>query len=536
MTASSGFADLWEAIATVRGDQAAVVQGDRTVTWNDLDRRADGIADALLRAGLGHQAKVAQYLRNGPEYLESLFASYKAGLVPVNTNHRYLAAELVQLWHNADVEAVVFHGEFTDRVAAARHELGHVALWLWVDDGHGPCPDWARPYEDAASASPAGPVRAPWGRSGDDVLLLYTGGTTGLPKGVVWRQADYVEMANETLGRPYPHPVRPEEVRELVAGVPRLVLLPACPLMHGTGFVTAQTDLLAGGTVVLTAAPSFSATEVLDLVDRHRVAHLVIVGDVMGAPLLEAFVADRQRWSLACLDRIASAGMMWSERNRRAWAEQLPSVELFDALGASEVASVGGAVSGGAVVVPTARFTLAPGTIVLDDDGVPVPPGSPVVGRLATSGRLPLGYYGDAEATARAFVTIDGTRYGIAGDHATVEADGTVRLIGRGSVCINTGGEKVYPEEVEEVLKEHATVRDAVVVGAPDERTGQAVVGVVEPQPGETLDEATLIAFVKARLAGYKAPRRIVAVDSIGRGPNGKADLPALQRLVGGTA
>ena len=519
------YADVWETVAQAQPDQPALVQGGRLVTWGEFDGRADGVARWLLELGPAHQDKVALYLTNSVEYIESTFAATKAGLVPVNTNYRYADDELAYLWDNADAVAVVFHGSFAERADRVRPRVPGVRGWLWVDDNSGPCPDWATPYEEAAKAA-TGRVRPPWGRSGDDVIMLYTGGTTGMPKGVMWRQDDLFARLNSSGFRRYSEADGIAGVgRQLAESGPGSSLLPACPLMHGTGGFTAWECLSEGGRVVLLEGRRFDPVELLDTIERERVNGLVIVGDPFGRPILAALDAEPGRWDLSSLMGIISSGAMWSEGIKQGLLAHHPGMLLMDAFSSSEALGMGSSVSSSGSAAKTAEFTLGPEVRVLTPEGRPVEPGSEEIGVLALGGRNPLGYYKDEEKTAATFRQIDGVRYSIPGDHAQVRADGSIHLLGRGSVCINTAGEKVFPEEVEEALKTHDSVHDAVVVGVPHEKYGEQIVAAVEAAPGTTVAaEAELIEHVKSRLAGYKAPRRVRVVETIGRAPNGKVD------------
>jgi 3-oxocholest-4-en-26-oate---CoA ligase len=527
------FADAWEAVAELVPHAPAVVQGEHLLRWHDFERRADAVARFLIDSGVKAQDKVAQYLYNAPEYLESVFAAFKAGLVPVNTNYRYNEEELVYLWDNADVVAVVFHGTFAGRIEGLRPRVPKVASWLWVDDGTAPCPEWAVPYERVASqgtsqgaSSPDGGDRArpPWGRSGDDLLLLYTGGTTGMPKGVMWRQDDLVRKLNAGNLIRVPEDEGLDGLRKTIVGSGPS-LLPACPLMHGTGLFTAIGTLLVGGCVVALTQRHFDPVELLETVGRENVNVLAIVGDAFAKPILSALDADPGRYSLSTLLAIISSGVMWSEETKHGLLKHHPTMMLIDAFSSSEALGMGTSVSSGSSAEHTAHFALSPGVRVLDpDSGKDVIPGSGESGVLALGGRNPLGYYKDPVKTAATFREIDGVRYSIPGDYAVVEADGSIQLLGRGSVCINTGGEKVFPEEVEEALKRHPSVRDAVVVGVPDERFGEGVTAAVELWPGKPADEAGLVEHVHSQLARYKAPRHIRIVPSIERAPSGKVD------------
>ena len=532
---SWNYADVWETVADVQPDAPALVHGTRTRSWGEFDRRADSLARWLLGAGVSHQDKVALYLYNCPEYLEASFASYKAGLVPINTNYRYAGDELVYLWENADTVAVVLHGSFVDRADGLRARLPRVRSWLWVDDGTAACPPWAVPYEEAAETTgppPAGgdepPVRGPWGRSPDDLHLLYTGGTTGMPKGVMWRQDDLFARLNSGGFRRYPAAGGVDAVRaELVANGPGMTLLPACPLMHGTGGFTSMECLSEGGRVVTLASRQFDPVELLDAVERERVNGLVIVGDAFGKPILAALDAHPGRWDLSSLVGIVSSGVMWSEETKRGLLRHHAGMLLVDAFSSSEALGMGTSVSSAGGAAKTARFTLGEDVRVVDTEGRDIEPGSGQIGVLALGGRIPLGYYKDEAKSAATFRTYAGSRYSVPGDFAEVRADGSIHLLGRGSVCINTGGEKVFPEEVEEVVKTVEGVLDAVVVGIPSEHFGEEIVAVVQLTDGvpeDSIPPGTVIEHVKERLASFKAPRRVRFVQSIGRSPAGKVD------------
>jgi acyl-CoA synthetase (AMP-forming)/AMP-acid ligase II len=517
------FADVWETIAEHLPEAPALVHGDRRISWGEMNRRASSLAKTLVGAGGRHQDKVAQYLYNCPEYMESAFAALKAGLVPVNTNYRYGDDELVYLWDNADAFCVVFHGVFTERATRLRSRVPKVKEWIWVDDGTSPCPDWAIPYDEAAG-DPSGSFEPPWERSGDDLLLLYTGGTTGMPKGVMWRQDDLFRRLNAGNLVKLPEDEGLEGIKRTISG-PGFVHLPACPLMHGTGLFTSLAMLDVGGCIVTLTSRSFDATELLDTVDREHVNTIAIVGDAFAKPILAALDAEPDRWSLSTLLAFISSGVMWSEQTKEGLLHHKPTLLLVDAFSSSEALGMGVSVSSGTKAERTAHFTLGPDVKVIDPDTLKdVVPGSGQVGVLALGGRNPLGYYKDPEKSAATFKKIDGVVYSIPGDWATVESDGAITLLGRGSVCINTGGEKVFPEEVEEVIKLHPAVRDAVAVGLADERFGEVVAAAVELRPGAEATEQEIIDHVKARLAGYKAPKRVRFVDSIGRAPTGKVD------------
>ena len=523
------FADMWEVVAQQVPDATAQVQGDHRVTWRDHDRRANGVAQAYLDAGVREQDKVAQYLYNGPEYLESVYASFKAGLVPINTNYRYLDDELVYLWDNGDVVAVVFHGAFAERIEGIRGRLPSIKLWLWVDDGSGPCPEWATPYEAAAESGTAEPVRGEWGRDGDHLLLLYTGGTTGMPKGVMWRQDDLVQSLVGTFLPAVRH-TDPDlqVVRDAVQG-PGTIGLPACPLMHGTGLFTQLILMSGGGCTVTLERRNLDIDELLSTIERESVNAIAIVGDAFAKPMLRALDAAPGKYDLSSLVMISSSGVMFSEDSKQRLLAHHPGMMIVDAFSSSEALGMGQSISSAAGSSTTAKFTVGEHTKVITDDGREVQPGSGETGRVAVGGWQPVGYYKDEAKSAATFVMFEGKRYSVPGDYATVEANGSLSLLGRGSVCINTGGEKVFPEEVEEVLKTYDAVVDAVAVGIPDEKFGEAITAVVELAPGSRFDESAIVVHVKDRLAAYKAPKRVLAIDTIGRAPNGKVDYKRLK-------
>ena len=531
------FADLWETISARLPDALAQQQGHRVHSWGDFNRRANGLAAALLRIdGVAEQDKIALYLYNSPEYLEASFAAFKAGYATVNTNYRYASDELVYLWDNADATVVVFHGAFAEHCDDVRARVPKVRRWFWVDDGSGPCPEWAVPYEPAALEGGDENVSGPWGRSGDHLILLYTGGTTGMPKGVMWRQDDVFGALDAANKRRMP----PEQ--DLDAAGERVLKpgprnLPAAPLMHGTGMFNAISNLMVGGSITTLEGRHFDAAEYLDAVEHYRINSTSIVGDAFAKPILRALDEHPDRWDISTLRVIVSSGVMWSEATKEGLLAHNDRLIMVDSLGSSEAISMAtntttrattdakkGSSSSG-----TAKFELGRESRVITDEGTDVVPGSGDIGRVALRGRTPIGYYKDETKSAQTFVVIDGMRYSIPGDYATVEADGTVTLLGRGSQCINTGGEKVYPEEVEECLKLHGSVADAAVVGVPDEKWGEAITALVEPREGHVVEPDELIAHVKSRLAAYKAPKRVLITDAIGRAANGKLDYKALR-------
>lgn len=528
------FADVWEAIAAAQPERPALIQGERVVTWGQFDARADALAAHLIAAGLGHQAKIAAYLYNGPEYLESYFAAFKAGYAPVNTNYRYGADELHYLFDNADAEAVVFHAGFTETLEEIRARLPKVKAWIAVAEPGHPVPAWAADYDAIVAKAPATrPVKAPWGRSPDDLLLLYTGGTTGMPKGVMWRQDDLFNVigagGNAAMGIEGITSVAQAGERVKVPGHYQPTTIVAAPLMHGTGQFSAFITLNLGGTIATLPSRKFNAVELWNEVERLKAEGIVLVGLAFSTPMLEALEANPGRWDLSSVRSMSSSGSMWSQENKRGLLSFCANALIFDSFGSSEAVGMGASASAPGAEVQTAAFALGPNCAVFTEDGRRVEPGSGERGLVAVSGFLPMGYYKDEEKSAKTFKIIEGSRWSVPGDWAEVNTDGTLKLLGRGSVCINTGGEKVFPEEVEEALKTHPQIRDAVVVGVPDPRFGERICAVVEPV-GEAAPTLTEVSeHVREHLAGYKAPRELVVVESIGRAPNGKVDYKAVK-------
>ncbi|MFN3233465.1 MAG: acyl-CoA synthetase [Alphaproteobacteria bacterium] len=527
------FGDMLDAVAAqAPADAPALIHGDRVVLWPDFDRRTNAIARAVHAHGIEPGAKVGFYMRNRPEYPEMLAAAFKARLVHVNVNYRYQPEELRYIFDNSDSEIGIFASEFAAQVKALQPMLPSIRLWIEVtEDGREPRCDFAVSYESLTEGdgAPLGIERSP-----DDLLLLYTGGTTGMPKGVMWPMSTLRKAHMEGTVLLAEPPTNLEEhlaaAREN-AGVLRQ--MPACPMMHGTGLFTAMGSMLGGGAVVtLPTQDHFRPEELWEAVDRHKVTNIAIVGDAFARPMLQVLDDNPGAYDLSSLAVIISSGVMWSREIKQGLLKHAPQAAMADSFGASEAIGFGTSLMTVEGEVQTAKFTIGDKCKVFSEDGREIEPGSGEAGLIARGGHLPLGYYKDAEKTASTFRTINGARYSIPGDFCTVEADGTLTLLGRGSVCINTGGEKVYPEEVEEVLKQHDAVADALVVGVPDEKWGQAVTAVVEPSPGTNAGEAQLRDHVRGHLAGYKVPKRVLFRDSLMRAPNGKADYKATTAYV----
>ena len=515
-------ADLWEGVVDAVPDRTALVCGDRRLTFREADERIDRLAHHLRAHGVGPGDRVALYLHNGTEYLEGMLAAFKIRAVPVNVNFRYVEEELAYLLRDCGAHTVIFHREFAPKLAAIRARVP-AEHFVVVDDDSGADVDpvlAAVDIDAALAQAPAGRDHAP--RSADDLYILYTGGTTGMPKGVMWRHEDifFGAFGGGDFNGERIH--APEEIADK-ARAGRLRCLPACPFMHGTAHWIAFTTLYSGGTVVISPDRTFDPARLWRLIAAEQVNLLVIVGDAFARPLVEALDRDVPADDVAGCAVILSGGAILSPAVKSAIVDRLPGTMVIDGYGASETGGQGRSVTvAGQEPSPVPRFRVGPQTTVLDDELRPAAPG--VIGRLARRGHIPLGYFGDPEKTAITFPTIDGERWSVPGDHAVIEEDGTITLLGRGSVSINTGGEKVYPEEVEAALKGHPAVFDAVVVGTPDERWGERVVAVVALRPDHVTTFESLDAHVRTLVAGYKAPRAVVRVPTIERSPSGKPD------------
>jgi fatty-acyl-CoA synthase len=524
--------DAWEAVADQLSGETALCHAGQRETFGAFEQRAARLAGALAAHGIGHDTKVAMYLYNANAYLESCLAAFKLRAVPVNVNYRYLADELHYLLDNADAEVVIYHGALAERVQAVRDRLPKLRLLIQVAtsdaDRVGLLPG-AHEYEALLAAHDPAPRIE---RSPDDLIFLYTGGTTGLPKGVMWRHRDLFRVLSQSYQAIGEVPATAAEAGALARRMRDMglagPLLAAAPLMHGMAWFTSMGRLLVGSTVVSLAKRSFDAHELWALVQEHKVAMCVIVGDAFARPMvraLEEAEAAGRPYDISSLMVIVSGGVMWTPPFKQAFLDRGVPM-LIDGLGSSEATGIGMMISTAGTELETAKFQLNPTTRVFTEDGRAVEPGSGEIGMVAVAADsgIPLGYYKDEAKTATTFKVIDGVRYSLPGDWARVEADGSITLLGRGSVCINTGGEKVFPEEVEEALKLHPAVEDCTVVGVPDEQWGERIVAVVAFSAGARASEKELIAATRERLAAYKAPKQVVIVDRIVRSPAGKAD------------
>lgn len=524
------FATIWESIADSIGDSPAVTQGTVTRTWSEYEQRASRLASALVDAGLQPQSKVGLYLYNSNEYLEAQFATFKFRGVPVNVNYRYLDEELLYLLDNSDAEALFFHSSLGDRVARVVDRLPKLKLLVEVSDDGEHHVVTAIPYNTLlADYDPMPRIT----RDEDDIYMLYTGGTTGMPKGVMYQMGSLVEgfvnggLAFVGMTPPADISQLGTTVRDAHASGIRPITIPGCPIMHGTGmWIGAMMPQSGGAHVITLQKRSFDAHEMFQVVQEKKATLAVVVGDSFVKPMIRALdeaTAKGTPYDASSLKMIASSGVMWTSEVKEALLERIEHVVLLDAMGSSE-GSMGTSISMKGLPPKTAKFAVAPTTKVFTDDDREVQPGSGEIGKVAAGGAVPLGYYKDPEKSSKTFRTINGVRYSFPGDMATVEADGSLTLLGRGSQVINSGGEKIFPEEVEEAVKRVEGVLDCLVVGIDDEKFGQAVTAVASLSPGATVEEAAIIANVKTQLAGYKAPKRVVFVTQIPRAPNGKAD------------
>ncbi|WP_019629900.1 acyl-CoA synthetase [Actinomadura atramentaria] len=505
-------ADLFEGIADAIGDRVALVCGEARLTYAELDAYANRLAHHLAGAGIGPGRHVAIQLRNGVEYAAALLAALKIRAVPINVNYRYVEDELRYLLRDSDAVALIYDTDFDARVAAVVPDLPLLTHLLAV--GGASAVPGAVPFAEAVAAE--SPARNFPPRSGRDTYVIYTGGTTGMPKGVLW---DVEDLLFAFWNPTFPRPRTPADVVELARATAPITMMPIAPLMHGAAQMATYIAWWMGATVVYT--PRFDAAEVWRTIEREKVNSLTVTGDAMAIPMADEL--ERGSYDTSSLFAFVSTGAILSGTVRDRLGTLLPGAIVLDRFGSTESGSTAEAVAGSS---PEKGLRFAPdveGVTVLDDALEPVKPGSGAIGQVARSGYIARGYYNDPEKTARTFPETGGRRWLLTGDIATVEADGSIAVFGRGSQAINTGGEKVFPEEVEAVLKGHPAVYDAVVTGVPDERWGSRVAAVVQPS-GDAPEPAELDAHCRARLSGYKVPRAYAFVDEMRRSPAGKAD------------
>ena len=516
-------ADLAEHAIDAVPDRVALICGDEQLTYAQLEEKANRLAHYLIDRGVTKDDKVGLYCRNRIEIVIAMLGIVKAGAILVNVNFRYVEGELRYLFENSDMVALVHERQYSDRVANVLPDTPRVRTILVVEDGSNNDYQRYRGVEFDSALAQGSPERDFGERSADDIYLLYTGGTTGFPKGVMWRHEDIYRVLFGGTDFATGEFVKDEYgLAKQAAANPPMIRYPIPPMIHGATQSATWMSLFSGQTTVL--APEFNADEVWRAIHDHKVNLLFFTGDAMARPLLDALAADND-YDLSSLFLLASTAALFSPSIKEKLLELLPNRIITDSIGSSETGFGGTSiVAAGEAHTGGPRVTIDHRTVVLDDEGNEVKPGSGVRGIIAKRGNIPVGYYKDEKKTAETFRTINGVRYAIPGDYAQVEEDGTVTMLGRGSVSINSGGEKIYPEEVEAALKGHPDVFDALVVGVPDPRYGQHVAAVVQPRDGTRPTLAELDSFVRSEIAGYKVPRSLWYVDEVKRSPAGKPD------------
>jgi acyl-CoA synthetase (AMP-forming)/AMP-acid ligase II len=512
-------ADLIEHAVDAVPDRTAVICGDRQVTFAELEMRANRLAHHLAAHGVEPGSHIGVYSQNSIETLEAMFAAYKLRAIAVNVNYRYVQGELRYLFGNSDLVALVHERQYADKVADVLPDIPKLKHVVVVEDGSDA--DYSRyggvSYETALAES--SPERDFGERSADDLYILYTGGTTGYPKGVLWRHEDIWRALGGGINFVTGEYVQDEWAQSEQGKAGALVRLPAAPLIHGAAQWAAFGALFTGSPVVF--VPHFDAHEVWKAVQEHKVQVLTIVGDAMARPLIEAYAEGG--YDASSLVALSSHAALFSQSVKQEFLKQLPNLVITDAIGASESGFTGmGMVNKDVDYSAGPRVNVDSHVVLLDDEGNLVPKGTGAVGKIARKGHVPLGYYKDPGKSEKLFVDLDGVRYVVPGDYARYEEDGTVTLLGRGSQCVNTGGEKVFPEEVEGALKAHPEVFDALVIGVPDDRLGHRVAAVIQTRSGHIPDFAGIDAHVRTEIAGYKVPRTLWLADEIGRLPSGK--------------
>ena len=536
-------AEVIRAVSHAVPTREALVHDEYRLTYAGFMARVDRLASALSDRGFGHhtdrsqlqnwqsgQDHVALYLHNCPEYIEGMVGAYAARLAPFNVNYRYVAGELRYLFNDSHARVVIFHSAFAATLDAIRAELPDLQLLLQVDDNSGtPLLDGAEWYEDFLASAPMTPIDTP---SHDDLYILYTGGTTGMPKGVLWRQGDIYPAA--LGGRKISTGVEYESIEAVVENAVEggMRVLPSAPFMHGAAHWMALNALGNGNTIVLPHnASTFDAADFCDTIERENVNIAQIVGDAFGRPILDEL--DHATHDLSSLVLLISGGAALTAPVKTALLERLPSMAIMDGLGSSETGQQASQVVGAGAEITTGTFKPGTGMAIVSADlDRRLEPGHEDLGWLAQCGRVPLGYLGDAEKTERTFPTIDGIRYSVPGDRARITTDGTLELHGRDSVTINSGGEKIFAEEVEAALAHHPDVYDVIVTGRPSERWGNEVVAIVQLRSGSSATTEELLAACDGHIARYKFPKDFIKVDKIERSPAGKADYRWARSLV----
>ena len=522
------FASVWEMISDIVPDNDALICGDEVVTWKEYDEKSSKIATALTAAGLQANSKAGLYLNNSNEYLIAQNAIFKIGGIPINVNYRYVAEELIYLLDNSDSEAVFYHACYSNRIKEIASSLPNIKAWIEVSDGtESYFPDALKYEELLESSSPMDRIY----RDPETIYMLYTGGTTGMPKGVMYKQGEFLVFLFRTLkamGYDVPEDINnlEEQIHNFKKDDTFIRSLIGCPLMHGTGmWLGAFLPLLLGGTAITSRNLGFDADQIWTQVEDTQTSNIVIVGDAFAKPMLDALnnaSSQGKPYDLSSVKVIISSGVMWSEEVKNGLLEH-HDMQLMDTMGSTE-GGMGSSVSTRDNPPKTAKFALNPGVVVIADDGEVLKPGTDKIGLIGTSGLVPVGYYKDEKKSAETFREVDGVRYSFPGDYAKLEEDGTITLLGRGSNCINSAGEKIYPEEVEEAIKRNNEIFDCLVVGVDDPKFGQKVVAVVSLEDSKQIDEDDLVNATRQFIAGYKLPKKVIFVDEVQRAPNGKAN------------
>ncbi|KAA1193168.1 acyl-CoA synthetase [Pseudohalioglobus sediminis] len=521
-------ADLFEIVADKVPARDALVCGEQRATFAELESRANRLAHYLASRGVGAGDHVGLYLYNCNEYLEGMLACFKIRAVPINVNYRYVEEELLYIFDNADLVACIHNREFIPYIAQVRDSAPDLHTFVYVEDGSDAdaASIGAAAYEEAIA--PCSDQRDFAERADDDLFILYTGGTTGMPKGVMWphKAVFYAAMGGGGWFHPDGAITRPEQIAERIGDFP-IIGMALAPLMHGACWWYACIQLLAGNTVVLSPYRSLVGEQIWDIVEKEKVNAISIVGDAMAIPLLDALDANPGRWDLSSVFNVGSGGAVFSESKQEAFKQHFPNVFITNSFGSSESGSMGmdggGKKGQGLGNVTKSEFM----SVIADVEGEPhrhVERGE--MGIFARSGHIPTGYYNDAEKTAKTIVEVDGKPWLLLGDEARLEEDDTITVFGRGSNCINSGGEKIFPEEVEQALKANPDIFDCLVVATPDERFGNKVTAVVSVRDDATLDLETVQADARKHIAGYKVPRELHIVDEVPRAPSGKPAYP----------
>ena len=528
MTTKLHFAKIWESNSSLVPNEPALVNNNKTIDWRSFDELSSKLASYLIKMGLGEDSKVGIYMQNCNEYMIAQFAAFKIGAVPINVNYRYKKDELIYLFDNSDAEAIIFQSNFHQQILLIQNDLPKVKAFVETSQN-----DFSKEstFDSLENIMQTFSPLDHQDRSEDEIYMIYTGGTTGMPKGVMYKQGGFVISMLKTLktmGFSVPKEIDglPDEIMKLkeINALPKSLV--ACPLMHGTGmWLGAFLPLLTGGSVITVPNSSFDPDEIWKVVEQQKVTSLVIVGDAFAKPLLESLKDSKNRnemYDISSLLLIISSGVMWSHEVKQELLNYQDMI-LIDAMGSSE-GGMGSSITSRNMQSNTAQFKLNPGVIILDEDNNLVTPGSKTIGKIGTSGLVPEGYYKDPIKSAETFREFEGIRYSFPGDFAQYNPDGTIKLLGRGSNCINTAGEKVYPEEVEEAIKKHPNVVDCLVIGVTDKKFGERVAAVASLTKDSFLEEAELIDFVKKIISSYKVPKTIIFRNKIERAPNGKAN------------